>query len=176
MGVRWCLGWWAVVWSFFSLSSWSSLRCFQLVVMWLKKFIFPHKKWLEDSLRLHRWSLEGGISGSGGGGGSCPRIPYISEFFFQISAHAWTCDRKNHLFLIEKSTFTMNMGCSTARSTINDKSWCMCHRNLYVLFSVCVGVDFLDFTWESITYDRSFEICICLWHNLVVLGWVTLCC
>ena len=115
----------------------------------VEKVYFPHKKWLQDSLRLHRWSFEGEISGSLGGGGHAPGSPIFQSFSFK-SVPMPGLERENITCLWLKK-HTLNMGCSTARSTVNVKSWWMYHCNLYVLFSVCVGIDFVDFTWESIT-------------------------
>ena len=34
---------------------------------------------------------------------------------------------------------------------------CLC---MYVLFYICVGIGFVDL--ERFTYEKSFEVCICL--------------
>ena len=38
-------------------------------------------------------------------------------------------------------------------------------------FFVCVWIDLVDLTPVKRVYEKSFEMCICLWQSLIVLRW-----
>ena len=87
---------------------------------------------------------------------------FLKIFFFNIDG--WNVQWYQHVLAL----CVLLTGVVLKGLTLKICVWCLC---MYDLFSVCIGNVFVDWLEKRFMYEKSFEMCICLWQSLVVLRW-----
>ena len=65
-------------------------------------------------------------------------------------------------------TCSFNWGNIERTNSMKICVWCLC---MYAVFYVCAGIGFVDWLEKGFTFEKSSEVCICLWQNLIIPRW-----